>query len=200
MRVIFLVVVLIYLTACGGGGDESSPAPAQQVQPLDSSSNDSSDNTSTESDTSNDDDDSSSDDDSADISLSNLIIPAEFDWATSDTKQVSLNVVSSITQIETVNAYSQAKIEGAPIGGKHFVKVEALDSNDNVVSTPLKSLTSRAGKVSTVMKLPPTVTEIRVSAKANGKDCTKRVAVIDLKTSLNIECDIPVSSDEENSK
>ena len=200
MRTIFLVVVLIYLTACGGGGDESSPAPVQQVQPLDSSSNDSSDDTSTESDTSNDDDDSSSDDDSADTSLSNLIIPAEFDWATSDTKEVSLNVVSSITQIETVNAYSQAIIEGAPIGGKHFVKVEALDSNENVVSTPLKSLTSRAGKVSTVMKLPPTVTEIRVSAKANGKDCTKRVAVSDLKTSLNIECDIPVASDEENSK
>lgn len=200
MRTIFLVVVLIYLTACGGVGDESSPAPVQQVQPLDSSSNDSSDDTSTESDTSNDDDDSSSDDDSADTSLSNLIIPAEFDWATSDTKQVSLNVVSSITQIETVNAYSQAIIEGAPIGGKHFVKVEALDSNENVVSTPLKSLTSRAGKVSTVMKLPPTVTEIRVSAKANGQDCSKRVAVTELKTSLNIECDIPVASDEENSK
>ncbi len=199
MRAIILTVVLIYLTACGGGGgDDSSSAPAQQqAQPTDSTSSSASDNTSTGSDSSNDNDETSSEDDT---SLSDLIIPANFDWATSETKEVSVNVVSSITQIETESSDNQTTIEGAPIGGKHFIKVEALDENENVVSTPLKSLTSQVGSVRTVMKLSPSVTQVRISAKANGQDCTKNIPVNELTTTLNIECDIPVASDLEDSQ
>jgi len=199
MRAIILTVVLIYLTACGGGGgDDSSSAPAQQqAQPTDSTSSSASDNTSTGSDSSNDNDETSSEDDT---SLSDLIIPANFDWATSETKEVSVNVVSSITQIETESSDNQTTIEGAPIGGKHFIKVEALDENENVVSTPLKSLTSQVGSVRTVMKLSPSVTQVRISAKANGQNCTKNIPVSELTTSLNIECDIPVASDLEDSQ
>ncbi|MEQ3515402.1 hypothetical protein ABMY35_18955 [Pseudoalteromonas sp. BZB3] len=199
MRAIILTVVLIYLTACGGGGgDDSSSVPAQQqAQPTDSTSSSASDNTSTGSDSSNDNDETSSEDDT---SLSDLIIPANFDWATSETKEVSVNVVSSITQIETESSDNQTTIEGAPIGGKHFIKVEALDENENVVSTPLKSLTSQVGSVRTVMKLSPSVTQVRISAKANGQNCTKNIPVSELTTSLNIECDIPVASDLEDSQ
>ena len=199
MRAIILTVVLIYLTACGGGGgDDSSSVPAQQqAQPTDSTSSSASDNTSTGSDSSNDNDETSSEDDT---SLSDLIIPANFDWATSETKEVSVNVVSSITQIETESSDNQTTIEGAPIGGKHFIKVEALDENENVVSTPLKSLTSQVGSVRTVMKLSPSVTQVRISAKANGQDCTKNIPVNELTTTLNIECDIPVASDLEDSQ
>ena len=199
MRAIILTVVLIYLTACGGGGgDDSSSAPAQQqAQPTDSTSSSASDNTSTGSDSSNDNDETSSEDDT---SLSDLIIPANFDWATSETKEVSVNVVSSITQIETESSDNQTTIEGAPIGGKHFIKVEALDENENVVSTPLKSLTSQVGSVRTVMKLSPSVTQVRISAKANGQNCIKSIPVSELTTSLNIECDIPVASDLEDSQ
>lgn len=202
MRAIILVVILIYLTACGGGGgDDSSSAPVQQqAQPTDSTSSGASDNTSTGSDSSNDNDETSSEDDTANTSLSDLIIPANFDWATSETKEVSLNVVSSISQIETQNSENQTTIEGAPIGGKHFIKVEALDENENVVSTPLKSLTSQVGSVRTVMKLPPSVTQVRISAKANGQNCIKSIPVSELTTSLNIECDIPVASDLEDSQ
>ena len=199
MRAIILTVILLYLTACGGGGgDDSSSAPAQQqAQPTDSTSSSASDNTSTGSDSSNDNDETSSEDDT---SLSDLIIPANFDWATSETKEVSVNVVSSITQIETESSDNQTTIEGAPIGGKHFIKVEALDENENVVSTPLKSLTSQVGSVRTVMKLSPSVTQVRISAKANGQNCTKNIPVSELTTSLNIECDIPVASDLEDSQ
>ena len=199
MRAIILTVVLIYLTACGGGGgDDSSSVPAQQqAQPTDSTSSSASDNTSTGSDSSNDNDETSSEDDT---SLSDLIIPANFDWATSETKEVSVNVVSSITQIETESSDNQTTIEGAPIGGKHFIKVEALDENENVVSTPLKSLTTQVGSVRTVMKLSPSVTQVRISAKANGQDCTKNIPVNELTTTLNIECDIPVASDLEDSQ
>ena len=199
MRAIILTVVLIYLTACGGGGgDDSSSAPAQQqAQPTDSTSSSASDNTSTGSDSSNDNDETSSEDDT---SLSDLIIPANFDWATSETKEVSVNVVSSITQIETESSDNQTTIEGAPIGGKHLIKVEALDEDENVVSTPLKSLTSQVGSVRTVMKLSPSVTQVRISAKANGQDCTKNIPVNELTTTLNIECDIPVASDLEDSQ
>ena len=201
MRTIFLVVILIYLTACGGGGGESSSTPTQQqAQPTDSTSSGASDNTSTGSDSSNDNDETSSEDDTVDTSLSDLIIPANFDWATSETKEVSVNVVSSITQIETESSDNQTTIEGAPIGGKHFIKVEALDENENVVSTPLKSLTSQVGSVRTVMKLSPSVTQVRISAKANGQDCTKNIPVNELTTTLNIECDIPVASDLEDSQ
>ena len=199
MRAIILTVVLIYLTACGGGGgDDSSSAPAQQqAQPTDSTSSSASDNTSTGSDSSNDNDETSSEDDT---SLSDLIIPANFDWATSETKEVSVNVVSSITQIETESSDNQTTIEGAPIGGKHLIKVEALDEDENVVSTPLKSLTSQVGSVRTVMKLSPSVTQVRISAKANGQNCIKSIPVSELTTSLNIECDIPVASDLEDSQ
>ncbi|GMM84361.1 hypothetical protein [Pseudoalteromonas sp. MTN2-4] len=190
MRAIILTVVLIYLTACGGGGgDDSSSVPAQQqAQPTDSTSSSAS---------SNDNYVTSSEDDT---SLSDLIIPANFDWATSETKEVSVNVVSSITQIEAESSDNQTIIEGAPIGGKHFIKVEALDENENVVSTPLKSLTSQVGSVRTVMKLSPSVMQVRISAKANGQNCTKNIPVSELTTSLNIECDIPVASDLEDSQ
>lgn len=123
-----------------------------------------------------------------DNSLTDVVIPSGFDWSMNDEVSINFKVVSTITMIDQ---------SGAGIGGKHFIKVTAIDQNSEQVGTTLlKALTSRTGQLESTLKFPNEWSGIKVEAKVDGVVCTETFLKNVLLGDLEIKCPVEVNAEE----
>ena len=121
--------------------------------------------------------------------MGQITVPDNFDWSTSD---------EVITQIQLVSAFSEINQEKVHLGGKHFVLIEALDSNmQRINETLTKALSNKTGTLNSAFKLKQEWHGIRVSAWVDDVQCTKDIPISEITEAEEIECDIVAEYDEE---
>ncbi|WP_212751265.1 hypothetical protein [Pseudoalteromonas citrea] len=114
--------------------------------------------------------------------LDNVIVPEQFDWSMYKEDEV---------KIKTVTSTMRPDGELAGLGGKHFMKIVALDGNLQEVENPLqRSLTSRTGETRTKLKLPNEWYGIKVEVTVGSQVCSKVFSKEEVTGEIEVPCDI----------
>jgi hypothetical protein len=115
-------------------------------------------------------------------SLDEVVIPEQFDWSMFKEDEV---------KIKTVTRTVRPNGELAGLGGKHFMKIVALDGDQKEVEHPLqRSLTSRTGETRTKLKLPNEWYGIKVEVTVGTQVCTKVFSKEEVTGEIEVPCDI----------
>ncbi|MBQ4851938.1 hypothetical protein [Pseudoalteromonas sp. MMG012] len=118
------------------------------------------------------------------LSLENVTVPAQFDWSMYKDDEVKIKTVSTTMRPDGALA---------GIGGKHFMKIVALDANRNEVENPLqKSLTDRTGETRTKLKFPSEWYGVKIEVTVGNKLCSKVFSKDEITGEIEVPCDIEI--------
>ena len=124
------------------------------------------------------------DPDTGEDELVNVVVPEQFDWSMYQDDTVKIKTVSNTVKPDG---------ELAGLGGKHFLKIVALDADKNDVEQPLqRSLTNRTGSLLTKLKFPSEWYGIRVEVTVGNEVCTKTFSKDQVSGDIEVPCDIEI--------
>ena len=180
VRSLLFLSCLSLLCACGGGGESGGSSSNSGGN---SNSNNSSDSTSTSSDNSSGTDSEQS---FADINVQN-----EFSWQMQTQNSLSLQLTSNVSQNRT-----QAGMDWTPISGRHLIKVYGIDSDNNVITEAIfTGMTDQYGQLPLTFSIPAYWLGVAVHVELDSQTCTQTLSMAELNDSIQIGCDLVVTSD-----
>lgn len=119
-------------------------------------------------------------------SFSDISVPSSFEWSGSTSLDLTINVVSEI---------SQRKGEPAAIRGAHIVKLYSM-SSDGTDSQPFfTGMTNSDGQLTNTLSLLDTWQGIKLVALVRGKECISQIDSTDITEALYISCNIVLHTD-----
>jgi hypothetical protein len=119
-------------------------------------------------------------------SFSDISVPSSFDWSGSTTRDLTINVVSEVSQRDG---------QAAAIRGSHIVKLYSM-SSDGTDSQPFfTGMTNSDGQLTNSLSLLDTWQGIKLVALVRGDECVSQVESADIMNDLYVSCDIVLDAD-----
>jgi hypothetical protein len=119
-------------------------------------------------------------------SFSDISVPSSFDWSGSTTRDLTINVVSEVSQRDG---------QAAAIRGSHIVKLYSM-SSDGTDSQPFfTGMTNSDGQLTNSLSLLDTWQGIKLVALVRGGECVSQVESADIMNDLYVSCDIVLDAD-----
>ena len=173
---LMVIIISLSLSGCGGGGDSEET----NVAPLDPVSN----NTTPPPDVAPP--SPVPDPDPAPVkSLDEVLVPEQFDWSMYKEGEVKIKTVSTTLRPDGVPA---------GLGGKHYMKIIALDAQQNEVAHPLqRSLTDRTGNMFTTLKFPDDYYGIKVEVTVDDETCSEIFTKEQVFGEIAVTCEIAIN-------
>ncbi|MCG9632403.1 hypothetical protein [Vibrio sp. Isolate30] len=119
-------------------------------------------------------------------SFSDISVPSSFEWSGSTTRDLTINVVSEVSQRDG---------QAAAIRGSHIVKLYSM-SSDGTDSQPFfTGMTNSDGQLTNSLSLLDTWQGIKLVALVRGDECVSQVESADIMKDLYVSCDIVLDAD-----
>jgi hypothetical protein len=119
-------------------------------------------------------------------SFSDISVPSSFEWSGSTTRDLTINVVSEVSQRDG---------QAAAIRGSHIVKLYSM-SSDGTDSQPFfTGMTNSDGQLTNSLSLLDTWQGIKLVALVRGDECVSQVESADIMNDLYVSCDIVLDAD-----
>ncbi len=119
-------------------------------------------------------------------SFSDISVPSSFEWSGSTTRDLTINVVSEVSQRDG---------QAAAIRGSHIVKLYSM-SSDGTDSQPFfTGMTNSDGQLTNSLSLLDTWQGIKLVALVRGGECISQVESADIMKDLYVSCDIVLDAD-----
>ena len=119
-------------------------------------------------------------------SFSDISVPSSFEWSGSTTRDLTINVVSEVSQRDG---------QAAAIRGSHIVKLYSM-SSDGTDSQPFfTGMTNSDGQLTNSLSLLDTWQGIKLVALVRGGECVSQVESTDIMNDLYVSCDIVLDAD-----
>ena len=119
-------------------------------------------------------------------SFSDISVPSSFEWSGSTTRDLTINVVSEVSQRDG---------QAAAIRGSHIVKLYSM-SSDGTDSQPFfTGMTNSDGQLTNSLSLLDTWQGIKLVALVRGGECVSQVDSTNITDALYVSCNIVLDAD-----
>ena len=119
-------------------------------------------------------------------SFTDISVPSTFEWSGASSRDVTINVVSEITQREG---------EGAAIRGSHIIKLYSVSSDGTDTQPFYTGMTNSDGQLTNTLSLLDTWQGIKLVALVRGDQCVSQVDSAEIANQLYVSCDIVLDAD-----
>ena len=119
-------------------------------------------------------------------SFSDISVPSSFEWSGSTFKDLTINVVSGVSQRDG---------EAAAIRGAHIIKLYSMSSEGTDSRPFYTGMTNSNGQLTNTLSLLDTWQGIKLVALVRGNECISQVDSTDIVKDLYVSCNIVLDAD-----